>query len=347
MKRIRDYGINIGTTVTGKRNQITDVPGVKVGHSTLMNGDIQTGVTAIVPGSGNLFQNKMVAASHVFNGFGKSTGLVQINELGTVETPILLTNTLGVGTCQEALVEYMLDQDSSIGVTTGTVNPVVGECNDMVLNDIRKLSVQKKHAREAIDHAKGKVEEGSVGAGRGMKCFGLKGGIGTSSRQLAFPYDTYHIGVLVLSNFGQLNEFRLNGIKVGERLGELTRVYGQEADRGSIMMVVATDLPVTSSQLERMIKRTGNGLSRTGSFMGNGSGDVVIGFSTANRVPHQKNERLQTIKTIHEQDIDQAFQAVTDATEEAILNSMITAETVTGRNGYTLYSLNQYIDHLL
>ncbi|GAA0450994.1 P1 family peptidase [Alkalibacillus silvisoli] len=346
MKRIREFGIEIGSFPTGARNQITDVAGVKVGHKTLAKGEIQTGVTSIIPGEGNIFQEKFIAASHVFNGFGKTTGLVQINELGTLETPILLTNTLSAGTCTTALVRYMLKQDETIGSSTGTVNPVVGECNDMVLNNIRNFSVSEADALEALENAQVNMQEGSVGAGRGMKCFGLKGGVGTSSRKLTYEHGEYTIGVLVLSNFGKLEEFRLNGQLVGPQLKTQLNEETDEVDKGSIMMIVATDLPVTSSQLKRIIKRTGNGLSRTGSFMGNGSGDVVIGYSTANRVPHA-SKKLQQMRVVHENDLDQAFLAVADTTEEAILNSMVKAETVTGRNETTLHSLYKYIDNLM
>ncbi|GEN46329.1 DmpA family aminopeptidase [Alkalibacillus haloalkaliphilus] len=345
MKRIRDYGINIGTLPTGKRNEITDVEGVKVGHETISSGEVQTGVTAIIPANDNLFQNKLIAASHVFNGFGKTTGLVQLNELGTLETPILLTNTLSVGTCTTALVRYMLEQDETIGNTTGTVNPVVGECNDMVLNNIRSLQLSEEDAFKALQSAQEEVVEGSVGAGRGMKCFGLKGGIGTSSRKLTYEHGDYTFGILVLSNFGKLEEFRLNGKQVGMQLKDQFNSEIDETDKGSIMMIVATDLPVTSQQLKRIVKRTGNGLSRTGSFMGNGSGDVAIGYSTANRVPHSSS--VTQMSVVHENDLDQAFQAVADATEEAILNSMVMAEAVTGRNEITLHSLSNYIEGII
>ncbi|WP_017185209.1 P1 family peptidase [Alkalibacillus haloalkaliphilus] len=345
MKRIREYGITIGTLPTGKRNEITDVAGVKVGHETISSGEVQTGVTAIIPANDNLFQNKLIATSHVFNGFGKTTGLVQLNELGTLETPILLTNTLSVGTCTTALVRYMLDQDETIGNSTGTVNPVVGECNDMVLNNIRSLQLSEEDALKALQIAQEDVIEGSVGAGRGMICFGLKGGIGTSSRKLTYEHGDYTIGVLVLSNFGKLEEFRLNGNQVGVQLRDRLNSDADETDKGSIMMIVATDLPVTSQQLKRIVKRTGNGLSRTGSFMGNGSGDVAIGYSTANRVPHSSHITQMTV--VHENDLDQAFQAVTDATEEAILNSMVMAETVTGRKELTLHSLSNYIEEFI
>ncbi|WP_175614874.1 P1 family peptidase [Piscibacillus halophilus] len=343
VKRIRDIGVEIGALKTGKLNKITDVEGVKVGHYTVKHGDLNTGVTAVLPHEGNLFTEKVMGATYVINGFGKTVGTVQIDELGTIETPILLTNTLNVGACSEAIVEYTLNQNPEIGRTTGTVNPVVGECNDMMLNDIREMAVTKENAKEAIHEADVNFKEGAVGAGTGMKCFGLKGGIGSSSRIIEYPHGHYTIGVLVLSNFGQLKNFHLNGKHIGPRIQSKLGHLKSEPDKGSIMVIVATDLPVTERQLKRVIKRSSVGIARTGSFYGNGSGDLVIGFSTANKIPHDRQNELQSFKAIHEEDIDQAFQAVADATEEAILNSMVAAKTMTGRSGNTLYSLSEFL----
>lgn len=279
----------------------------------------------------------------MINGFGKTIGTIQIDELGTIETPILLTNTLNVGTCSEALIEYTLDQNTDIGRTTGTVNPVVGECNDMVLNDIRTMAVTKAHARKALTKATINFEEGAIGAGRGMKCFGLKGGVGSSSRVIHYKHGNYTVGALVLSNFGQLKDFRLNGREMGEEIKSKLNTYQDEPDQGSIMIIIATDLPVTERQLKRIIKRASVGIGRTGSFFGNGSGDIVIGFSTANKVTHANTKKLQQFSAIHDEEIDQAFQAVAEATEEAILNSMVTAETTVGRSKYKLHSLSEFI----
>ncbi|MFS0823987.1 P1 family peptidase [Bacillus sp. 1P02SD] len=346
-KRLRDYGIQIGTLPTGPFNKITDVKGVKVGHSTISNGDIQTGVTAIIPHEQNIFNNKVVAASYAMNGFGKTMGTLQIDELGTIETPILLTNTLSVGVAANHLIGYSLAQNKEIGDTTGTVNSVIGECNDMFLNNIRKQSITVEHVREAIETADTHFEEGSIGAGMGMKCFGLKGGIGSSSRVLTYPHGTYTLGVLVLSNFGEMDQFRFNGIHVGPLLKAMLPLKSPDGDKGSIMIIIATDLPVTSRQLKRIIKRASVGLSRTGSFIGNGSGDVFIGFSTANKISHENKGSLQKFEAVHEDDLDQAFLATADATEEAILQSLVTAKTTTGRNGNTLYSLAEYMDEIL
>lgn len=346
-KRLRDYGIQIGTLPTGPLNKITDVKGVKVGHSTIANGDIQTGVTAIIPHDENIFNNKVVAASYAMNGFGKTMGTLQIDELGTIETPILLTNTLSVGQVANHLIDYSLAQNEEIGDTTGTVNPVVGECNDMFLNDIRTRSITKNHVREALETANIDFEEGGIGAGTGMRCFGLKGGIGSSSRILTYPHGKYTLGVLVLSNFGEIDQFRFNGIHVGPIIKAKLPEKRETGDKGSIMIIIATDLPVTSRQLKRMIKRASVGLSRTGSFIGNGSGDIFIGFSTAAKISHEKTANLVTFKAVHEDDLDQAFLATADATEEAILQSLLTAKTTTGRNGNTLYSLVEFMDELL
>ncbi len=346
-KRLKDYGITIGNLPTGALNKITDVKGVRVGHSTISDGDIQTGVTAIIPHDTNIFNNKVVAASYAMNGFGKTMGTLQIDELGTIETPILLTNTLSVGVASNHLIGYMLEQNAGIGDTTGTVNPVIGECNDMFLNNIRKRSVTETNVREALETATPNFEEGSIGAGAGMKCFGLKGGIGSSSRILTYPHGNYTLGVLVLSNFGEIDQFRLNGIHVGPIIKEKISSKSEKGDKGSIMIIIATDLPVTSRQLKRIIKRASVGLSRTGSFIGNGSGDVFIGFSTANTISHENKGELQSIKVIHEDDLDQAFLATADATEEAILQSLLAAKTTTGRNGNILYSLAELMSEII
>jgi D-aminopeptidase len=346
-KGLKDYGINIGNLPTGALNKITDVKGVRVGHSTISNGDIQTGVTAIIPHDTNIFNNKVVAASYAMNGFGKTMGTLQIDELGTIETPILLTNTLSVGAVANHLIGYMLEQNEEIGDTTGTVNPVIGECNDMFLNNIRKQSITETNVREALETTAPNFDEGSVGAGAGMKCFGLKGGIGSSSRILTYPHGKYTLGVLVLSNFGEIDQFRLNGIHVGPIIKAKLQTKSETGDKGSIMIIIATDLPVTSRQLKRIIKRASVGLSRTGSFIGNGSGDVFIGFSTAKTISHENKGELQTLKVIHEDDLDQAFLATADATEEAILQSLLTAKTTTGRNGNKLFSLAELMSEII
>lgn len=333
IKRLREFGISIGEMTTGQDNSITDITGVTVGHVTLDEGSCQTGVTAILPHQGNVFKNKLIASSHVINGFGKTMGTIQLQELGLLETPILLTNTLNVGTAADACVEYMLDRNPEIGRITGTVNPVVGECNDMLLNDVRAQSVKKEHVHQALNKATKKVEEGSVGAGRGMLCYSLKGGVGTASRKITLSHGDYTLGVFVLTNFGILRDLTIQGRPLGQELKEKLKAKWEEKDKGSVMVIVATDLPVSERQLNRILKRSITGLSRTGSIMTHGSGEIVIGFSTATKVPHEKKETLTTLNMIHEEDLDDCFRAVGEATEEAVLNSLVAATHVKGRAG--------------
>jgi D-aminopeptidase len=344
-KRIRDYGITIGKLKTGERNLITDVTGVKVGHYTLKSGNINTGVTAIIPHEGNLFKNKLVAASHVINGFGKTTGTIQINELGTIETPILLTNTLNVGKVSDALVEYMLEKNEDIGMTTGTVNPIICECNDGYLNDIRGRHIEQEHVLKSLEGAKEIFEEGAVGAGTGMTCYGLKGGIGSASRIVNLNDRDYAVGVLVLSNFGAKEDLVIDGIKIGKRICEEMSDY--ESDKGSIIVIIATDIPMSERQLLRVCKRVPVGIIRTGSYIGNGSGEIAIAFSTANKIPHYGTEDIVEIKILNEDRMDLVFRAVAEATEEAILNSMIGAETTTGRDNHKRVSLKEYMEELI
>ncbi|ANU12223.1 aminopeptidase [Planococcus antarcticus DSM 14505] len=317
----------------GSLNAITDVSGVTVGHVTLSNGNMQTGVTAILPHQGNVFHEKLIASSHVINGFGKTMGTIQLAELGTLETPIILTNTLNVGTAANAVIDYMLEKNADIGNTTGTVNPVIGECNDMFLNDVRGRFVKEEHVRQALDHTGVEFEEGAVGAGRGMLCYSLKGGIGSASRVLALGHGEYTIGVLVLSNFGILSDLTVSNKPIGKELKNNILQSYQEEDKGSVMVIVATDLPLSERQLNRILKRAVTGLSRTGSIITNGSGEIVLGFTTANKIPHVKPSQCLAIETIHEEDMDEAFRAVGEAAEEAVLNSLITAEAVVGRDG--------------
>ncbi|MBY0098197.1 P1 family peptidase [Mesobacillus maritimus] len=344
-KRIRDYGVKIGVLEPGIHNAITDVEGVTVGHVTLSEKDKQTGVTAILPHQGNIFKEKLIASSHVINGFGKTMGTIQMAELGTLETPILLTNTLNVGIAADTLIDYMLDQNPEIGRTTGTVNPVVAECNDMFLNDVRAKHVKSEDFIQALENTSVEFEEGSVGAGTGMLCYSLKGGIGSASRMMEMSHGKYTIGVLVLSNFGILSDLVINGRKIGQELKESILESYKEEDKGSIIVIVATDLPVTERQLNRIIKRSITGLSRTGSIITNGSGEIVIGFSTAQKIPHEKPEHCLTLSIIHEEEIDLAFRAVGEATEEAVLNSLVTAESVVGRDGNTRPAFKDLIEN--
>lgn len=339
---IREYGISIGQLAPGKNNTITDVDGVLVGHSTIIEEGIRTGVTAILPHSGNLFKEKVVAACHVINGFGKTAGTLQIEELGNIETPIVLTNTLSVGTAYEALVEYMLEQNEDIGISTGTVNPIVCECNDGYLNDIRGLHVKKRHVFESLRSASQYFEEGAVGAGTGMSCFGLKGGIGSSSRLIKLDDKGYTLGVLVLSNFGVKEDLMMDGVKAGNTIWR--KPEAKEEDKGSVIVIIATDVPLSDRQLKRVSKRAAVGLSRLGSFLGNGSGDVVVSFSTANRISHYEERDIIDIKLINEEKINLLFRAAAEATEEAVLNSMVACDAVEGRDGNRRDTLKKYIE---
>ncbi|MDN4494500.1 P1 family peptidase [Ureibacillus aquaedulcis] len=348
--KARNLGIDIGKLPTGKKNCITDVAGVKVGHVTLdyeleSEGEYAcTGVTAILPHGENLFQNKVTAASYVINGFGKSAGLVQVNELGVIESPIMLTNTFGVPQVMQGTLQYMLDSNDDIGIKTGTINIVVGECNDGYLNSIRACPVRPEHAIEAIQKANSdKAEEGAIGAGKGMVCFGYKGGIGSSSRVVKVERDggddiSYTVGCMVLSNFGTSTEFLKEHYKISSSQKESIH----KPNDGSIIIVLATDAPLSSRQLARVIRRCGIGLGRIGSHFSHGSGDIVIGFTTAHNIPHTTSELLESRTQLREDHpiMNQLFAAAAETTEEAIINSLSQARTTTGRNGNTVHAFD-------
>ena len=330
------WNLTIGRLPHGARNKISDVPGVTVGHCTRTEGGVQTGVTALLPHPGDVFHDKVLAACHVINGFGKTTGLVQIEELGTLETPILFTNTLSVGTVETALVKYMLERNPDICETTGSVNPVVCECNDSYLNDIRGLHVTEQNALDALADCKADFAEGAVGAGRGMRCHGLKGGIGSASRLVELDGKTYTIGTLVLSNHATFDDLVIAGKPIHPLLDE--RIPPHE-DKGSIITVIATDIPLSERQLKRLCRRVIVGLSRTGSTCGNGSGEIVLAFTTANRMPHYADSPLLPMTMLHDDAINPLFRAVAECAEESVLSSLLHAETVTGKNGRTVASL--------
>lgn len=336
----KDFGIAIGSLKKGKRNLITDVKGVKVGHVTLNDGNIKTGVTAVLPHEGNIFKEKVMASSCVINGFGKSMGILQIEELGTIETPIIMTNTLSVGTAATGLVKYMLEHNEDIGSTTGTVNCVVTECNDGRLNDIRGLHVKEEHVLEAIKNASEDFEEGAVGSGTGMVCYSIKGGIGSSSRIVELDNKEYTLGAIVMSNFGSLKDLIIGGDKAGERIYNNQQ---QEKDKGSIIMIIATDIPLSERQLKRVSKRAVIGLGRTGSYLGNGSGDICISFTTANILKHYSDTNIVSMKMLDDEAIDQVFRAAAEAVEESIISSMYHAETTVGINGNTRESLRDLL----
>jgi len=327
VKRLREWGIDLPGLPPGPLNAITDVPGVGVGHCTVIEGDsIRTGVTAILPHFDNLFENKVPAAVEVINGFGKAAGLSQLKELGEIETPIILTNTLSVGAALDALVEYKLERNPEIGRKFATVNGVVAECNDGHLNDIRARAVGREHVRAALASVSRDLpQEGSVGAGTGMSSFGCKGGIGTSSRQAG----DYTVGVLVLSNFGLWHQLKIAGVPVGQLL---PKPEPTEPEKGSIVMVVATNAPLDSRQLGRIAKRAGFGLARTGSVAGHGSGDFVLSFSTGVNSQELDADRLLAPR-MRDDKLGTLFEATVEATEEAILNALFTAGSMTGRDG--------------
>jgi D-aminopeptidase len=322
----RDYGFSIGVLPPGQDNSITDVSGVLIGHFTLnKDKNIRTGVTAIIPHPGNIFMEKVPAAVYVANGFGKLTGSTQIQELGNIETPIILTNTLSVPVAAEALIEYSLKKNENIR----SVNPVVGETNDGYLNDIRGLHIKKRHVIAAIENASSnKVLQGSIGAGTGTVCFGYKGGIGTSSRKLPANMNSYTVGVLVQTNFGGI--LQIDGVPVGEELNQYYLADNLKQADGSCMIIVATDAPLDSRNLLRLAKRSMLGLAHTGGISSNGSGDYVIAFSTVNIIPHRSDSMVHSIKTLRNDQMSSLFLAVIEATEEAILNSLFTSKTTTG-----------------
>jgi len=338
--RMREFGIETGIIEPGEWNAITDVPGVKVGQVTLIQGEnIRTGVTAILPYAGNIYQNKVPGAVYVANGYGKLTGYTQIEELGTIETPIILTNTLSVPTAANALIGYTLSLPGNERV--GSVNAVVGETNDGWLNDIRGRHVKTEHVIEAIKKAQsGPVEEGCVGAGTGTTCYGFKGGIGTASRKLPESRGGYTVGVLVQTNHGGV--LQINGFPVGIRLGNyyMSRDL-DDSPEGSCMIVVATDAPLDSRNLKRLAKRALLGIARTGGFYSSGSGDYAIAFSTAEglRVPHRSPSPTMQIEILRNRKVSPLFLAAAEAAEEAILNSLFKARDMEGKDGRKVEAL--------
>jgi len=332
--------LKIGVLSPGQLNAITDVEGIRVGQVTLIQGeDCRTGVTAILPHPENIFQKKVPAAIYVANGFGKLMGITQVEELGLIETPIVLTNTLSVPVAAKAVIEYTLSLRGNEDVRS--VNPVVGETNDGHLNNIRAGYVQEGHALEAIQKAhSGKVEEGNVGAGTGTVCFGFKGGIGTSSRKLPDDLGGFTVGVLVQTNFGGI--LKINGAPVGE---EMQQYYLREkiepVHDGSCMIVVATDAPLNARQLKRVAKRAVYGLVRSGGVSTHGSGDYVIAFSTSSKVrySYQSDEMMQQKEILRDEHLSPIFLAAEEATEEAIYHSLFAAEDMTGFQGHEVKAL--------
>jgi D-aminopeptidase len=335
--RARELGVAPGIFAPGHRNAITDVEGVAVGQVTVIEGDsVRTGVTAILPHNGNLYRDRVPAALHVGNGFGKLLGVTQLRELGELETPILLTCTLCVWKAADAMVEWLLGRPGMDQVRS--INAVVGETNDGILNDIRARPIRAEHVRKALESAGPTVDEGSVGAGTGTVAFGWKGGIGTSSRVLPQSLGGWTVGVLVQTNFGGI--LQVMGAPVGRELGRYSfqRDVGSDGGDGSIMMVVATDAPLSDRNLGRLAARAMMGLARTGSFAGNGSGDYAIAFSTSPSVRRSFDAKRLSIQELANDETSGLFEAVVEATEEAIYNSLFKATSVTG-SGRTIEAL--------
>lgn len=336
---------HVGSLSPGPRNAITDVAGVTVGHVTLNAGEVQTGVTVVRPHAGDLFRDRVPAAAVVINGFGKSIGLVQVEELGVLETPIALTNTFSVASVATAQIRQCIAANPETGRALSTVNPLVFECNDGYLNDIQRMAITEQHYLQAYDSAGVEVEEGAVGAGRGMTSFGLKGGVGTASRCVPTADGTQHrVGALVLANFGKLSQLTLAGQALGAQLEPLLAAVDQltnpaEPEKGSIILLIATDAPLDARQLRRLALRAGAGLARTGSVFGHGSGDIALAFSTAYTVPQHPEHTMPALAMLHDGLIDGLFQAVADSTEQAILHALWRASTVTGRNGHQRHAL--------
>lgn len=340
--RIRDYGYEIGSLPCGKLNKISDVPGVTVGHKTIATDNHHTGITVILPCEDNPFLNKLPCAAFAMNGFGKSLGLMQIEETGTLETPIALTNTLNVGKVHDYLVGYMIDQCKKGDVDLTSVNPLVCECNDYALNDIKDRVTSQNDFYEALNGASKDFLEGNVGCGCGTSCFGLKGGVGSASRILSLDGKDYTVGVFVQTNFGKIGDLTICGNNIGKEIEK--KINESLPDKGSCIVILATDLPVSDRQLKRIIKRCSVGLIRLGSYVGNQSGEVFIGFSTANRYCREEGSpAILETKLLNENRMDECFRAAAECTEEAILNSMVSSETTIGYSGNIRYSLSEFL----
>ena len=343
---MRDLGICIGHYEPGPLNAITDVAGVRVGHTTCITdlddgGCVRTGVTAIMPNAGNIFMDRLIGGAFVLNGAGEMSGLIQVLEWGLVETPILLTNTLSVGTVSASTVRYMVERYPGIGDEHDVIIPLVGECDDSFLNDITAHHIEASHVFAALDAAQsGPVEEGNVGGGTGMVSFDLKGGIGTASRRLPESRGGFTLGVLVMTNVGNLRDLRVDGAPVGAGLGEWFSDYtARRHSYGSIIAVLATDAPLTTHQCNRLCKRVALGIGRAGSFASHHSGEIVIGFSTANVISRSRDAKFISLNVLSNQWMDPLYEAVIECAEEAILNALCMATTMTGVRGNVVPAL--------
>ena len=313
--------------------------GVTVGHATITTGDLQTGVTVVRPHPGDPFTHKVPAAAVVINGFGKSVGLLQVNELGVLETPVALTNTFSVGTVATAQIRAAIAAEPGIARSTTSVNPLVFECSDAYLSDMQALGVREAHYVEALASSEGDFTRGSIGAGRGMTCFGLKGGIGSASRLVPLAGRSFTLGVLVLANFGKLECLVLAGRAIGPALAKRLAQRARADERGSIIVVMATDAPLDHRQLRRVAARAAAGIGRTGGYYGHGSGDIAFAFSTAAVVPHDATTPILTCRTVAEPLLDPLFEAAAEATEQAIVDALFSATSVTGFAGHVRHAL--------
>jgi D-aminopeptidase len=336
----------VGVLPAGALGTIADVPGVTVGHCTLADGPIQTGVTVVRAHRDDPYRHKVPAAASVINGFGKSIGLVQVEELGVLETPIALTNTFGVAAVAQAQIRSAIASNPQIGREWSTVNPLVFECNDAYLNDIQALAIEESHYAQAFDTAGVEFERGSVGAGRGMSCFDLKGGIGSASRVANVAGKDFTVGALVLANFGRLPMLTIDGMPLGRELHRRKQsATTAKPEQGSIIMIVATDAPLDSRQLKRLSMRAAAGLARTGSVYGHGSGDIALAFSTAWTVPHE-GDFVATPPLLGDTRLDPLFHACADSVEQAIIDALWSATSVTGRDAHTRLSLREAAPNL-
>lgn len=329
----------VGRFEAGPLDSLADVAGITVGHATLASGDLQTGVTVVLPHRGDPFDDKVPAAAVVFNGFGKSVGLIQVNEIGVLETPIALTNTFSVNTVATAQIRAAVAAHPGIARTTTAVNPLVLECSDAYLSDMQALAITEAHYREALAAATADFARGAVGAGRGMSCFELKGGIGAASRVVRIAQRLYTVGALVLANFGKLATLTVAGRRIGPALARRLASPGETRDQGSIIVLLATDAPVDHRQLRRVAMRAAAGIGRTGSYYGHGSGDIALAFFTAATVAHVPAEAITTRATLAEPLLEALFEAAAEATEQAIVDALFRAETVIGFRSHVRHAL--------
>ena len=337
-RRVRDLGIKIGTLETGPNNALTDVQGVRVGQTTIIKGKgkgaVRTGVTVILPHEGNIYEENLFASYFNLNGWGEMTGIAAVENSGKLKTPIFLTGTYNVGIVYDAAVKYLMKKYPGMGSVDDMVNPVVAECFDDFLSDTRIRMISEKDVFQAIEKAtNGPVEEGVVGGGTGMTSFGFKGGIGTSSRKIS---DKYTVGVLVMANTASRSELHIDGVPVGK---EIKGFYEKSGKTKSIILVAATDAPLLPFQLRKISKRVALGLAQTGAISHSGSGDIIIAFSTANKIPRNKSSSFQNIKSINDFWITPLYQATVEATQEAIINALTSAKTIVGRDNNTAYGI--------